>query len=389
MPDRIYLDHAATTPVDRRVLAAMIPYYQNAWGNPSGIYMEAQRARRGLDEAREQVADLLECLPTEIIFTSGGTESDNLAIRGALAPRSELGRHVISTPIEHHAVLHTLEALDREGYDVTLIPVDSEGFVDPAAVQAALREDTALVTIMAANNEVGTLQPIAAIARAVKERNPRTLVHTDAVQAVGVLDIRPDALGVDLISLTAHKIYGPKGIGLLYVRQRTELEPQILGGSQERERRAGTENVAGAVAFAAALELAIREREQHSDHVRRLRDKLWLDLRERIDGLHLNGPADFDRRLPNNLSLCFSGVEGESILLQLDMAGIAASSGSACSTGSTEPSHVLTAMGVDSDLAHAAVRLSFGAENDNSHVDRVAAELPQVIDRLRSLSPVA
>ncbi len=389
MPDRIYLDHAATTPVDPRVLAAMIPYYQNDWGNPSGIYMEAQKARRGLDEAREQVAELLECLPTEIIFTSGGTESDNLAIRGALPPRSELGRHIISTPIEHHAVLHTLEAVEREGCDVTLIPVDSEGFIDPAAVQAALREDTALVTIMAANNEVGTLQPIAEIARAVKERNPRTLVHTDAVQAAGVLDIRPDILGVDLISLTAHKIYGPKGIGLLYVRQHTELEPQILGGSQERERRAGTENVAGAAAFATALDLAIREREQHSDHVRQLRDNLWLELRERIDGLHLNGPTDFDRRLPNNLSLCFSGVEGESILLQLDMAGIAASSGSACSTGSTEPSHVLTAMGIDSDLAHAAVRLSFGAGNDDSHVDRVAAELPQAIDRLRALSPVA
>ena len=389
MPDRIYLDHAATTPVDPRVLDAMLPYYQSTWGNPSGIYREAQAARRGLDEAREQVATLLECLPAEVVFTSGGTESDNLAIRGAAAARRSAGRHIISSPTEHHAVLHTLESLERDGYDVTLLPVDDEGFLEPAAVQAAVRDDTTLVTIMAANNEVGTLQPVAEIARAVKARNPRTLVHSDAVQAAGALDIRPDALGVDLMSLTAHKVYGPKGAGLLYVRKRTELEPQILGGSQERELRAGTENVAGAVAFATALEFAVRERAQRSDHVRHLRDQLWWELREGIDGLRLNGPADFARRLPNNLSVCFSGVEGESILLQLDMTGIAASSGSACTTGSTEPSHVLTAMGVDADLAHAAVRLSFGADNDESQIEKVAAELPLIIDRLRALSPVA
>ena len=389
MPDRIYLDHAATTPVDPRVLDAMLPYYQATWGNPSGIYMEAQAAHRGLDEAREQVAALLDCLPTEVIFTSGGTESDNLAIRGAVTAGQERGRHIISSPTEHHAVLHTLESLERDGYEVTLLPVDREGFVETAAVQAAVRDDTTLVTIMAANNEVGTLQPVAEIARAVKERNPRTLVHTDAVQAAGAIDIRPDALGVDLMSLTAHKVYGPKGVGVLYVRKRTDLEPQIVGGSQERERRAGTENVAGAVAFATALDLAVRERAQRSDHVRHLRDHLWRELRERIDGLHLNGPADFDRRLPNNLSVCFSGVEGESILLQLDMAGVAASSGSACSTGSTEPSHVLTAMGVDAELAHAAVRLSFGTDNDEAHVEKAATELPLIIDCLRALSPVA
>ena len=389
MPDRIYLDHAATTPVDPRVLQAMLPYYQNAWGNPSGIYMEAQAARRGLDEAREQVANLLECLPTEIVFTSGGTESDNLAIRGAVTANKSLGRHIISSPTEHHAVLHTLERLKSDGYEVTLVPVDVEGFVDPASIQAAVRDDTTLVTIMAANNEVGTLQPVTEIARAVKARNPRTFIHTDAVQAAGAVDIRPDTIGVDLMSLTAHKLYGPKGVGILYVRKRTDLEPQILGGSQERELRAGTENVAGAVAFAAALDFAVREGEQHGEHVRRLRNHLWRELRERINGLRLNGPADFDRRLPNNLSVCFRGVEGESILLQLDMAGISASSGSACTTGSSEPSHVLTAMGVDSDLAHAAVRLSFGTDNETSHVETVAAELPLIIDRLRALSPVA
>ncbi len=387
MPDRIYLDHAATTPMDPRVLEAMLPYYRVAWGNPSGIYMEAQAARRGLDDARERVAAVLDCAPTEVIFTSGGTEADNLAIRGVAAARAHAGRHLVSCAIEHHAVLHTLESLEREGYEVTLLPVDAEGFVDPAAVQAAVRDDTTLVTIMAANNEVGTLEPVAEIARAVKERNPKTIVHSDAVQTVGAIDIRPDVLGVDLLSLTAHKFYGPKGVGVLYARTHTPLAPQILGGSQEREQRAGTENVAGAAALAAALELADGEREQRSAHVRALRDQMWRELREGIDRVVLTGPRDLDRRLPNNLSVCFSGVEGESILLLLDMAGIAASSGSACTTGSSEPSHVLTAMGVDDELAHAAVRLTFGADNDHAQVERVAGELPQIIQRLRALSP--
>lgn len=389
MPDRIYLDHAATTPPDPRVIEAMLPYYGERWGNPSGIYREAQAARKGLDAARDGVAATLECHPDEIIFTSGGTEADNHALRGVVAARRHAGRHIVSTPIEHHAVLHTLEALEAEGCEVSLVPVDAQGFVDPAAVQAAVRDDTVLVSVMSANNEVGTIEPIAAIAQAVKERNPKTLVHTDAVQAAGAIDIRPDALGVDLMSITAHKIYGPKGSGALYVRKRTPFAPQIVGGSQERERRAGTENVAGAVALATALRLAYDEFEARNASLRTLRDRLWQEIREGVDRVRLNGPDDFRRRLPNNLSLCYEGVEGESILLQLDMEGVAASSGSACSTGANEPSHVLTAMGVDPDLAHSALRLTVGVGNDLEQMERVGRLLPEIIARLRALAPLS
>ena len=299
----------------------MLPCYQQAWGNPSSIYMEAQAARKVLDEARDTVAAVLECAPQEIMFTSGGTESDNTALRGVAAARAHAGKHLVSSAAEHHAVLHALEALAQDGYEVTLVPVDAEGTVDPAAVQAAVRDDTTLVSIMAANNEVGTLQPITEIARAVKERNPKTLIHTDAVQAAGATDIRPDALGVDLMSLTAHKVYGPKGVGVLYVRRRTPFAPLIVGGSQEQERRAGTENVAGAMGMATALSLAMEEMPARCEQFRALRDLLWRELRERVDRVTLTGPADFSRRLPNNLHVCFEGVEGESILLQTGSGG--------------------------------------------------------------------
>ena len=388
MAKRIYLDHAATTAVDARVVEAMLPYFLEWWGNPSSIYLEAQAARKGLDAVRERVAELLACRPGEILFTSGGTESDNAAIRGVAAARAHAGRHIVSSTIEHHAVLHTLEALAAEGYEVSFVPVDGEGFVDPAAVQEAVRADTILVSIIAANNEVGTVEPIAEIARAVKEKNGKTLIHTDAVQAAGALELRPDVLGVDLLSLTAHKFYGPKGVGLLYVRRQTPFQPFIVGGSQEGDRRAGTENVAGAVGLATALELALGEFEGRNERVRLLRDQLWRELRERVPDVVLNGPADFRRRLANNLNVCFAGVEGESILLQLDMEGIAASSGSACTTGSTEASHVLLAMGVDEDLARSAVRLTLGKENDEEQIARVGQVLPGVIERLRALSPV-
>ena len=385
---RAYFDHAATTPLDPRVLEAMLAALRNGWGNPSGVYREAQSARAMLDDARDRLADTLECSPREIILTSGGTESDNLAVRGAALARAHAGRHLITSAIEHHAVLHPMEALAQEGFELTVLPVDGEGLLDPAAVAAAVRDDTILVSLMAANNEIGTIQPIAEIARAIKERNPRTIVHSDAVQAAGAVDIRPDALGVDLLSLTAHKLYGPKGAGLLYQRRRTALEPLLLGGGQEEERRAGTENVAGAVGLARALQLAVEERQARAEHARNLRDELWRQLRERVHPLRLNGPADFARRLPNNLHLCFPGVEGESILLQLDMEGIAASSGSACSTGSTEPSHVLTAIGVDADTAHSALRLSLGQSTTAADVDHAAQTIPEIIARLRALAPV-
>ena len=362
--------------------------FEQGWGNPSGIYREAQTARGMLDDARDGVAEVLGCSAREIVFTSGGTESDNLAVRGVAQARAHAGRHLITSAVEHHAVLHPMEALAEAGFEVTVLPVDGDGFVDPDQAAAAVREDTILISVMAANNEIGTLQPIAEIARAVKERNRRTIVHTDAVQAAGAIDLRPDALGVDLMSLTAHKIYGPKGAGLLYVRRRTALEPILLGGGQEEERRAGTESVAQAVGLATALSLAESEREARCAHTSGLRHQLWRDLRERIDPLRLNGPSDWSRRLPNNLHICVPGVEGESILLQLDMEGFAASSGSACSTGSTEPSHVLSAIGMDADTAHSAVRLSLGQSTTSGDVANLAQSLEGIVDRLRRLAPV-
>ena len=392
MADRVYLDHAATTAPDPRVLEAMQPVYREAWGNPSSIYREGQQARKALDRARDGVAAVLECGPGEIVFTSGGTESDNHALRGAAAARAHAGRHLITSSIEHHAVLDTMEALVREGYELTILPVDAEGFVDPAVVQAAVRDDTTVVSIMLANNEIGTVEPIAEIARAVKERNPRTLVHTDAVQGAGALDIRPASLGVDLVTITAHKIYGPRGIGALYVRRGVRWQPQILGGGQEHDRRAGTENVAGAVGFATALTLAQEEFVGRNAHQRSLRDFLWREIRERIPAVRLNGPADggppdAPRRLSNNLNVCFPGIEGESILLQLDLEGIAASSGSACTTGSVEPSHVLLALGVPEDVAHSAVRLTVGVENTAAQMERVVGRLPALVESLRALAP--
>ena len=385
---RAYFDHAATTPLDPRVLEAMLPALQHGWGNPSGIYREAQYAAGLLDQARDDIAGVLECSPSEVILTSGGTESDNLAIRGAALARQSAGRHLITQATEHHAVLHTMEQLEHEGFELTVLGVDSNGFVDPDEAASAVREDTTLVSIMLANNEIGAIQPVAAIAQAVKQRNRRTIVHTDAVQAAGAVDIRPDVLGVDLMSLTAHKIYGPKGAGALYVRRRTPLQPLQLGGGQEEERRAGTESVAQAVGLAKALALAESERAQRIAHASTLRNRLWRELNERVHPLRLNGPSDWSRRLANNLNVSVPGVEGESILLQLDLEGFAASSGSACSTGSTEPSHVLSAIGLDSDTAHSTLRLSLGQSNTEQQVDGIARAIAEITSRLRALSPV-
>ncbi|GIW13123.1 MAG: cysteine desulfurase IscS [Tepidiforma sp.] len=385
---RIYLDHAATTPPDPRVVEAMLPFFTTHWGNPSSIYLEGQEARRALDAARKTIADLLGASPKEIVFTSGGTESDNAAIRGAaLAQRARgRGNHIITTAIEHHAVLHTVEQLEREGFRATYLPVDRDGVVSLEALADAVGPETVLVSIMTANNEVGTIQPVAEAARIARERNPRLVVHTDAVQAAGSLDITPARLGVDLLSLAGHKIYGPKGIGLLYIKNRTPWQPLILGGSQEKERRAGTENVPGIVGLAAAMQIAWQEREAFNAHVQRLRNRLLFELPERIPDTVITGPADPARRLPNNFSCCFRNVEGESVLLALDMADIAASSGSACTTGALEPSHVLTAMGIEPDLAHASLRLTLGRHNTDAEIDRVLQVLPEVVGRLRALA---
>lgn len=389
--ERIYLDHAATTKPDPRVLEAMWPIYTTYWGNPSSIHVEGQEARRALDAARKLCADLLQASPKEIVFTSGGTESDNAAIRGAAFAQRARGRgnHIVTTQVEHHAVLHTVEQLEREGFRATYLPVDRDGVVDLAALEAAVTPETIVVSVMAANNEVGTIEPIADVARIARAKNPDVVIHTDAVQAAGSIDITPSKLGVDLLSLAAHKFYGPKGVGLLYIRNRTPWQPMILGGSQEKERRAGTENVAGIFGLATAMRLAWEEMPQRTAHYRRLRDRLLFEIPERIPDTVITGPADPERRLPNNFSCCFRNVEGESVLLGLDMAEIAASSGSACTTGALEPSHVLTAMGIDPDLAHASLRLTVGKDNTEEQIEYVLDKLPEIVGRLRALAPGA
>ncbi len=384
---RAYFDHAATTPPDPRVVEAMLPYLTTRWGNPSSIYYEAREARKGLDQARRTVAAILGAKPNDIVFTSGGTESDNLALCGVAYASRQRGRHIVTTAIEHHAVLHTVERLEQEGFRVTLLPVDREGFVDLDALAEAVTEETTLVSVMYANNEVGTIEPIAEAARIAKRRNPHVAFHTDAVQAAGALPMEVDALGVDLLSIAAHKLYGPKGVGALYVRPRTPFLPQTLGGSQERNRRAGTENVAGVVGLARALELAYEELEARNAHCRELRDRLLDEVPARVRGAHITGPLDRTRRLPNNASFCIEGVEGEAVLVQLDLEGFAASSGSACTTASLEPSHVLTAMGVPEDLARGSLRLTVGKDNTHEEVDRLLEALPRIVERIRALAP--
>ncbi|MGH9175606.1 MAG: cysteine desulfurase family protein, partial [Vicinamibacterales bacterium] len=359
----IYLDHAATTPVDPRVLDVMLPFFSTRYGNPSSIYTLGQDARAGLDWARETLAALINCQPREIVVTSGATESNNLAIKGVAwwqrlnAP--EPRNHIVISAIEHHAVLHAAESLTPHGFEVSVVPPDTDGRITAEAVERAMRPDTFLVSVMYANNEIGTVQPIREIAALVKSRG--VLFHTDAVQAVGALPLDVDALGVDLLSLSAHKFYGPKGVGLLYIRRRTPIDWQQHGGGQEGGRRAGTENVPLAVGMAAALSLAVDEMDERAAHACRLRDQLTEGILERVPDARLNGhPTE---RLPNNVNISFIGVEGETLLLSLDMLGIAASSGSACSTGSTEPSHVLTALGLGPEIARGSLRLTVGKDN--------------------------
>ena len=377
----IYMDHAATTPVDPDVLAAMLPYFSERFGNPSSIYRLGRQSYDALETAHETVARMLGCRPVEIIFTGGGSEADNLAIKGVAYAKRRRGDHIITTAIEHHAVLHTCQQLEREGYRVTYLPVDATGLVNPDDVAAAITDETALVTMMYANNEVGTIQPIAEIGRICRAR--RVPFHTDAVQAGGLLDIDVNTLGVDLLSLSAHKFYGPKGVGILYARQGTRIQPQILGGSQERNRRAGTENVPGAVGAAVALERAQTNRAAESDRLSALRDRLISGLLQ-IPDTRLTGHPE--RRLPNNASFAFAGVEGESLLLNLDLIGVAASSGSACTTGSVEPSHVLMALGVSEGAARGHLRLTLGHSSDDGDVDFVLEHLPAIVERLRALS---
>jgi cysteine desulfurase len=383
-PAAIYLDHAATTPCRPEVVAAMLPYFGELYGNPSGLYAQSRRARRALDEARRQVAAVLGCEPREVIFTSGGSESDNTALKGVAwaARRQGRGEHVVVSAVEHHAVLHAADELAAQGFPVTRVPVDRHGRVAPAAVAAALRPDTCLVSVMLANNEVGTINPIAEIAALTRPR--RLPLHTDAVQAAGLLPLDVRTLGCDLLSLSGHKFYGPKGVGVLYVRAGTPLLPQQQGGAQESRRRAGTENVPGIVGLATALTLAEAERPAVSARLAALRDRLEAGLRARIPDLIVNGhPTE---RLPGTLHVSIPGVEGEALLLLLDAEGIAASTGSACTSGSAEPSHVLTAMGLPADLARASLRLTLGRATTEAECERVLAVLPAAVAQLRALA---
>ncbi len=387
MADRlIYLDHAATTPLDERVLAAMLPFFGEHFGNPSSIHRPGRAALDALDEARDTVAAVLGASAKEIVFTSGGSEADNLAVKGvALAQRAAgRGAHVITSAIEHHAVLHAVEALQASGFEVTLLPVGRDGIVAPDDLRAAIRPDTVLVSVMYANNEIGTLQPIAELGTICRERS--IPFHTDAVQAAGALPLNVRELNVDLLTISAHKFYGPKGVGALYVRNRTPLLPQINGGGQERRRRAGTENVPGIVGLAAALRQAEAERRQYVAHTAALRDRLVAGVLERVPGASLNGHPT--QRLPNNANIAFAGVEGESVLLLLDQQGIAASSGSACTSGSLEASHVLLALGLPPERAIGSIRFTLGRGTTVEEIDYVIDALPPLIERLRSVAPV-
>ena len=384
----IYLDHAATTSVRPEVLEAMLPYFSASYGNPSSIYGLAQDARKAVDESRETVVQILGCGTSEVIFTSGGTESDNTALRGAALALRQTGNHVITTSIEHHAVLHTCHFLEDLDFEVTYLPVDEYGMIDLADLERAISDRTILVSIMLANNEIGTILPVAAAAALVKAKArsmERTIVfHTDAVQAAGYLDVDVAKLGVDMLSLSSHKFHGPKGMGVLYVRRGTPFTPQEVGGGQERQRRAGTENVPGIVGTAEALKLASGEEPWLGDHARGLRDRLIEGIAQRVPWARLNGhPTE---RLPNNVNFSFDGVDGESLLLGLDMAGVAASSGSACTAASLEPSHVLIAIGLTAELAQASLRLTVGRGNTEEEVERMLVVLPDVIEQVMALS---
>ena len=383
----IYLDHASTTAVDPRVVEAMLPYWTEHYGNASSIHSLGREAAKAIDEARKTVASILNCEPQEIIFTGCGSESDNLALRGvAFAQRHRSqGNHIITSSIEHHAIGRTCEQLEKYfGFEVTYLPVDRYAMVDPEDVRRAIRDDTVLISVMAANNEVGTIQPIAEIGKIARERG--IPFHTDAVQAGGTLPLDVNDLHVDLLSLSAHKFYGPKGVGVLYVRKGTPLLPIQTGGAHERQRRAGTENVAGIVGLATALKLAYDHAAENNARITALRQRLIQGVLERIPDAQLTGHPT--QRLPNNASFLFKYIEGESILLHLDLLGICASSGSACTSGSEEPSHVILAIGIPRQDAHGSLRLTLGNENTEEDVDYVLQVLPGIVEKLRMMSPL-
>ncbi|VVB56063.1 Cysteine desulfurase IscS 2 [uncultured archaeon] len=377
------MDHSATTATDPAVTEAMLPYFSEKYGNPSSLYTIGRQARRAIEEARQLVADLIGAKKEEIIFTGSGTESDNLAIKGSVLKNRGKGDHIITSSIEHHAVLHTCKYLEKNGFKVTYLPVSKDGIVNPADVEKAITPQTILITIMHANNEIGTIQPIEEIGKIAKEK--KITFHTDAVQTAGKIPVNVDALGVSMLSISAHKIYGPKGVGALYLRKGTAVEPQLHGGGHERNIRSSTENVPGIVGFGKASELA-KERLPNESNLTALRDSLIKGVLE-IEDSYLNGHPT--KRLPNNANFRFSFIEGESMILNLDMKGVAASTGSACSSTSLEPSHVLMAVGLRPEEAHGSLRLTLGRENTQEDVDYVISVLPDIVNKLRMISPLS
>ena len=381
---RIYADHSATTPMKPEVLEAMLPYFSETFGNASTIYFEGREAKKAVSDAREKVAKAIGAESDEIYFTGSGTESDNWAIRGIARANKSKGNHIITSAVEHHAVLHTCSDLEKEGFEVTYLPVDEFGMVSPKDVENAITDKTILITIMMANNEIGTIMPIAEIGRIAKEKG--VIFHTDAVQAIGMMEIDVNEMNIDLLSLTAHKFYGPKGAGALFVRKGVKIAPFITGGAQERNKRAGTENTAAIVGLGAAIELATRDIKGTTERLKAIRDRYINRVLSEIPHSRLNGhPTE---RMASNANISFEFIEGESLLLMLDMKGICASSGSACTSGSLDPSHVLLAIGLKHEIAHGSLRVTFGEKNTIEDADRIVDALVEIVARLREMSPL-
>ena len=384
METKIYFDNAATTPVRKEVYEEILPYFMQYYGNASSVYTIARESKKALEKAREQVAKVLNAEPSEIYFTAGGSESDNMALKGVAEALGKKGKHIITTKIEHHAILHTCEYLEERGFEVTYLPVDEYGKISLEELKKAIRNDTILISVMFANNEIGTIQPIKEIGAIAREKG--IYFHTDAVQAVGHVKIDVEEMNIDLLSLSGHKLCGPKGIGAIYIKKGVNIKPLIHGGAQEKRRRAGTENIAGIVGLGKAIELASEELEENTKKLVALRDKLIHGILEKIPYSKLNGhPTD---RLPGNCNVSFEFIEGESMLLLLDSKGIAASSGSACTSGSLDPSHVLLAIGLPHEKAHGSLRLTLEHYNTEEEVDKVLEELPDIVSRLREMSPL-
>ena len=381
---KVYMDHSATTPLREAVLEAMSPYFSEVFGNASSVHTFGQEARKAVETARETVANCIGADPTEIYFASGGTECDNLAVKGVAAAYAKKGKHLIASQTEHHAVLNCFQKLEKQGFSASYLPVDEDGLVSPDTLQKAITPETILVSVILANNETGTIEPIADLAAVAREKE--VVFHTDAVQALGKIPVNVNELNVNLLTISGHKIYGPKGIGALFIRKGTRIAPLLHGGHHERNRRAGTENVPAIVGFARAVELACKEMPIESPRLATLRDRLERGMRERIEFVRTNGSVT--SRLPNMLNMSFEFVEGESLLLGLDMKGVAVSTGSACTSGSLEPSHVLRAMNVPPATAQGSLRFSLGRGNTDQDVDYVLETLPEIVGRLRQISPL-